>query len=689
MKQKRRWLSMLLAICLMVATLPTGAALAASNLDDMDSPADTWDNHAADSFAGGTGTKEDPYQIATAEQLAKLANDVNDKTGSAAIVYTDTYFVLTADIDLSEYRWKPIGVYQEGIANSRFSGCLDGKGYTISGLYVDERESGLSAGLFGCIGAISEDIQTAPTVKNLTIDGAEIYASDDLPDQYSVRGYAAILTGVTTHYYSKTIIENVHVSGKISTSYVTGSGVLCGGMIGNCNNLMATNCSADVEIVGDVNNTSGGFAGFVVGGKFENCTARGSLDGRWGLGGFAGEVQRGETNLVGDDPIIDSELNKCVSYVDITATDWNAGGFVGYFGEGTISNCASYGKVTSEVTDWNPKIGGFAGTNAGTIQYSHTVSAVTESHETFEAGGFVGNDNNGTTIACSFDSTQNAQMNAIGGSEAEGENEIASAPTATVLANICRDVFVKHSMAHFQAAEATCENAGNKEYWHCSVCNKNFSDENGITEVTDVSIPATGHTFSAEWQTTEEQHWRECSCGAKTEESNHAFAWKIDKEAGAGIAGIKHEECIQCGYAKEAVEIPALEESEYPPVIDDTDGGKVTVTPENPQAGDEVTITTTPEDGKTVDKVIVTDTNGKEITVTDNKDGTYTFVQPDGAVTVKVTFKAEKSKPATDKQSPQTGDDSNITLWIAVLLMAGAGLTGTTIYSRRKKKYSK
>ena len=48
---------------------------------------------------------EDPYQIATAEQLAKLANDVNGGTS-----YDNTYFVLTSDIDLSAHRWKPIGI---------------------------------------------------------------------------------------------------------------------------------------------------------------------------------------------------------------------------------------------------------------------------------------------------------------------------------------------------------------------------------------------------------------------------------------------------------------------------------------------------------------------------------------------------------------------------------------------------
>ena len=45
-----------------------------------DAPAETWRDFAAGAFEGGTGAKEDPYQIATAKQLAKLAKDMNDGT---------------------------------------------------------------------------------------------------------------------------------------------------------------------------------------------------------------------------------------------------------------------------------------------------------------------------------------------------------------------------------------------------------------------------------------------------------------------------------------------------------------------------------------------------------------------------------------------------------------------------------
>ena len=107
---------------------------------------------AADSFAGGSGTKEDPYQIATAEQLAFLA-EVNDDWSDE---YNHAYYVLTSDIQLNdlanyekwdqeapEYQWQPVGYH--------FSGSFDGAGYTISGLYVQSMKDQDAIGLFGNI----------------------------------------------------------------------------------------------------------------------------------------------------------------------------------------------------------------------------------------------------------------------------------------------------------------------------------------------------------------------------------------------------------------------------------------------------------------------------------------------------------------------------------------------------------
>ena len=77
----------------------------------------------------------------------------------------------------------------------------------------------------------------------------------------------------------------------------------------------------------------------------------------------------------------------------------------------------------------------------------------------------------------------------------------------------------------------------------------------------------------------------------------------------------------------------------YSPSIVQPEHGTVTVSPKKPQKGDKVTITATPEEGFTVDEVIVTGTNGKQVAITPNEDGTYAFTQPAGNVTIAVTFR--------------------------------------------------
>ena len=81
------------------------------------------------------------------------------------------------------------------------------------------------------------------------------------------------------------------------------------------------------------------------------------------------------------------------------------------------------------------------------------------------------------------------------------------------------------------------------------------------------------------------------------------------------------------------------------------EGGTTTVTPIRPEKGDDVTITPKPEDGYDVDKVTVTDKNGDVLDVTKNDDGTYTFEQPSGKVTITVTYKKSETPEPTPSVS--------------------------------------
>ena len=82
--------------------------------------------------------------------------------------------------------------------------------------------------------------------------------------------------------------------------------------------------------------------------------------------------------------------------------------------------------------------------------------------------------------------------------------------------------------------------------------------------------------------------------------------------------------------------------------VEDPAHGTVTVDPQKPGYGDEVTITPQPDEGFVVDKVTVTDRNGDAVEVTAGEDGTYHFTQPWGKVTIEVTFTEEAETPTTD-----------------------------------------
>ena len=77
----------------------------------------------------------------------------------------------------------------------------------------------------------------------------------------------------------------------------------------------------------------------------------------------------------------------------------------------------------------------------------------------------------------------------------------------------------------------------------------------------------------------------------------------------------------------------------YPPVKNESENGSFTVSPSWPVYGQEVTVTPKGDEGYEVDSVTVTDRNGNPVEVTEKGDGTYTFTQPMGNVTVTVTFR--------------------------------------------------
>lgn len=86
----------------------------------------------------------------------------------------------------------------------------------------------------------------------------------------------------------------------------------------------------------------------------------------------------------------------------------------------------------------------------------------------------------------------------------------------------------------------------------------------------------------------------------------------------------------------------------YRPDVSQPDHGSVTVSPRNPQAGDKVTVKPVPDEGYVVDRVTVTDRKGQPVAVTEHRDGTYTFTQPRGTVTIEVELVPLAAAPWTN-----------------------------------------
>lgn len=110
--------------------------------------------------------------------------------------------------------------------------------------------------------------------------------------------------------------------------------------------------------------------------------------------------------------------------------------------------------------------------------------------------------------------------------------------------------------------------------------------------------------------------------------------YEITEDGSGIILHVKESGVYAVGGIDRQIVLPT-----YPPVKTESENGSFTLSTDRPFSGQTVTITPKPDEGYTVDKVTVTDASGKPVEVTKNANGTYSFTQPSGAVTITVTFK--------------------------------------------------
>ena len=244
-----------------------------------------------------------------------------------------------------------------------------------------------------------------------------------------------------------------------------------------------------------------------------------------------------------------------------------------------------------------------------------------------------------------------------------------------------------HNLTLVPAKAPTCTEKGNTAYYTCDGCDKWFEDATGASEITDktsVILAATGHSAS-DWKSDNTDHWKECTvvgCGVIIEGSKAAHTageWIIDTPATATTSGSKHKECTVCGYTMATETIPA------------TGGGEHTHSYGSEWKNDATNHWHECFCGDKADKAAhdfkwVVD---KEATAT-QKGSKHEECRVCGykkaAVEIPATGTPTEPGKPTDSDSPQTGDNSNMILWIALLFVSGGVVIGIIVYSKKKKE---
>ena len=244
-----------------------------------------------------------------------------------------------------------------------------------------------------------------------------------------------------------------------------------------------------------------------------------------------------------------------------------------------------------------------------------------------------------------------------------------------------------HNLTLVPAKAPTCTEKGNTAYYTCDGCDKWFEDATGASEITDktsVILAATGHSAS-DWKSDNTDHWKECTvvgCGVIIEGSKAAHTageWIIDTPATATADGTKHKECTICGYTMATETIPA------------TGGGEHTHSYGSDWKNDATNHWHECSCRDKADKAAhdfkwVVD---KEATAT-QKGSKHEECRVCGykkaAVEIPATGTPTEPGKPTDSDSPQTGDNSNMILWIALLFVSGGVVIGITVYSKKKKE---
>jgi hypothetical protein len=317
-----------------------------------------WMGTAANAkYSGGTGSPENPYRIATPEDMQQIGANPSD---------WNKHFILVNDVNLASYtgtQFNRIGTDWD----SAFTGVFDGNNHKVWNLTW--YSNGIDyVGLFGWVGG---------QITNLGLENVDVNAVNG----YRVGGLVGYNDGgtITNCYSSGSVSGNYDVGGLVgknsgtitncySTGSVTGTQYQVGGLVGENWWGMITDCYSTCSVRGTRGDV-GGLVGYNHGGTITNCYSTSTVSGGGAVGGLVGDNGHGT-------------ITNCCSTGNVTGNG-DVGGIVGH-NEGMITNCYSTGSITG-----TQAVGGLVGCNmgTGTITNCYSTDSVTG---TYAVGGLVG-----------------------------------------------------------------------------------------------------------------------------------------------------------------------------------------------------------------------------------------------------------------------------------------------------------
>lgn len=392
-------------------------------------------------LATGSGTKNDPYQIGTAEGLKWFRDKVNNaKNAANNIEDTKICAELTKDIDLSGEAWTPIGIGDAFYAGTpSYSGTFDGKGHTIKNLSIDS--SAHYVGLFGYV--------YGGTIRNLTVSGS-------VKGSEHTGGIAGAANGGTFENCANQCAVQGGTTGGI-IGFATEEGIL---IVRDCYN------------VGSITTTTGKSVGGIIGqcintsGTIRNCYNAGTVTGTASVGAIIGNPvsDRIYNCYYLDGSVIRNGNGDNVS-ISKTATE---------FADGTVLALLKTGERANNADPWDT-----------TCKYLESAGM------TLPVFNGQGDAHNHQSSDWEHNETEHWQVCTCGVVFHKAAHSGGKATCkAKAVCEICKESYGSldsnnHTdLKHIDAKAATAAAEGNIEYWYCDGCKKYFSDAAATREIT-------------------------------------------------------------------------------------------------------------------------------------------------------------------------------------------------------------